>query len=67
MSTTAGQNIIPKKMHTKVHQANMSTMAKVNTLIAHAGGKELSTRRSKELGNIAKHAAMELYDAEVAE
>jgi hypothetical protein len=48
-------------MHTKVCKA------KINTLIAHAGCKELSTRRLKELGSIAKHTAMELYNAKVAE
>ena len=42
-------------------------MTKVNTLIAHAGGKELSIWRLKELGSIAKHVSMELYGAEVAE
>jgi hypothetical protein len=62
-----GQNIIPKKMLTKVRKANMTTMTQVNTLIAHAGSKELSTRRSEELGSIAKHAAMKLYHAKVAE
>jgi hypothetical protein len=66
-STMAGQNMIPKKMLTKVREANMTTMTQVNTLIARAGGKELSTWRLKELGSIAKHGAMELYDAEVAE
>ncbi len=65
--TTTGQNMIPKKMLTKVREANMTTMTQINTLIAHAGGKELSTQRLKELGNIAKHAAMKLYDAKVAE
>jgi hypothetical protein len=67
MGTTAGQNMIPKKILTKVRKANMTTMTQINTLIAKAGGKELSTWRLKELGSIAKHAAMELYDAEVAE
>jgi hypothetical protein len=67
MGTTAGQNMIPKKMLTKVRKANMTTMTQINTLIACAGGKELSTRRLKELGSIAKHAAMELYNGKVAE
>ncbi len=67
MGTMAGQNMIPKKMLTKVCKANMTTMTQVNTLIARAGSKELSTRRLKELGSIAKHTAMELYDAKVAE
>jgi hypothetical protein len=67
MGTTAGQNMIPKKMLTKVCKANMTTMTQINTLIARAGGKELSTWRLKELRRIAEHAAMELYDAEVAE
>ncbi len=67
MGTMAGQNIIPKKMLTKVHEANMTTMTQVNTLIAHAGGKELSTRRLKKLGSVAKHAAIELYNAKVVE
>jgi hypothetical protein len=66
MGTTAGQNIIPKKMLTKVLKANMTTMTQVNTLIARAGGKELSTWRLKELGSIAKHKAMKLYGAKVA-
>jgi hypothetical protein len=61
MGTTAGQNMIPKKMLTKVHEANMTTMTQINTLIARAGSKELSTRRLKELGSTAKHAAMEFY------
>jgi hypothetical protein len=42
-------------------------MTQINTLIACTGGKELSTRRLKELRSIAKHAAMELYNAKVAE
>jgi hypothetical protein len=67
MGTTAGQNMIPKKMLTRVRIANMTTMTQINTLIAHAGGKELSTRRLKELGSIAKHAAMELYKSKVVE
>jgi hypothetical protein len=66
-STTAGQNMIRKKMRTKVCKANMTTMTQINTLIARAGGKELSTWRLKELRSIAEHAAMELYDAEAAE
>ncbi len=66
MGTMAGQNMIPKKMLTKVCEANMTTMTQINTLIAHTGGKELSTQRLKELGSIAKHTAMELYDAKVA-
>ncbi len=45
----------------------MTTMTQINTLIACAGGKELSTQRLKELGSIAKHAAMELYIAKVEE
>jgi hypothetical protein len=65
--TTAGQNMIPKKMLTKVRKPNMTTMTQINTLIAHAGNKELSKWRLKELGSIAKHAAMELYNAKVAE
>ncbi len=67
MGTAAGQNMIPKKMLTKVLGANMTTMTQINTLIAHTGGKELSTRRLKELDSIAKHAAMELYNAKVVE
>jgi hypothetical protein len=67
MGTTAGQNIISKKMLTKVCKANMTTMTQINTLIARAGSKELFTQRSKELGSIAKHTAMELYVAKVAE
>ncbi len=43
MGTMAGQNMTPKKMPTKVHEANMTTMTQINTLIAHAGSKELST------------------------
>ncbi len=43
--TMAGQNTIPKKMLTKVLEANMTTMTQVNTLIAHTGNKELSTWR----------------------
>jgi hypothetical protein len=62
-----GQNIIPKKMLAKVRKANMTTMTQVNTLIARAGGKELSTQRLKELGSIAEYKAMELYNAKVAE
>ncbi len=38
--TTAGQNMIPKKMLTKVCEANMTTMTQINTLIAPASGKE---------------------------
>ncbi len=67
MGTTAGQHMIPKKMLTKVREANMTTMTQIDTLIARAGGKELSTIGLKELGSIAKHAAMELYGAKVAE
>jgi hypothetical protein len=67
ISTTAGQNIMPKKMLTKVREANMTTMTQVNTLIACAGSKELSTWRLKELGSIAKDKAMELYDAKFVE
>ncbi len=59
--------MIPKKMLTKVPKANMATMTQINTLIARAGGKELSTWSLKELKSIAEHAAMELYDAKVVE
>jgi hypothetical protein len=45
----------------------MITMTQINTLIVRTGGKELSTQRLKELGSIAKHADVELYNAEVAE
>ncbi len=67
MGTTAGQNMISKKMLTKVRKANMTTISQINTLVARAGGMELSTRRLRELRSIAEHAAMELYDAKVAE
>jgi hypothetical protein len=63
----AGQTIIPKKMLTQVCKANMTTMTQVNTLIARAGSKELSTQKLKELGSIAQHAAVELYIAKVAD
>jgi hypothetical protein len=53
LGTTAGQNMIPKKMLTKTRKANMTTMTQVNTLIARAGSKELSTWRLKELRSIA--------------
>ncbi len=66
MGTTAGQNMIPKKMLTKVREANITTITQINTLIARAGSKELSTWRLMDLRSIAKHAAMELYDAKVA-
>jgi hypothetical protein len=49
MGTTVDQNMIPKKMLTKVPKANIATMTQINTLIAHVGGKELSTWRLKEL------------------
>jgi hypothetical protein len=42
-------------------------MTQINTLIARAGGKKLSTWRLKEFRSIAEHTAMERYDAEVAE
>jgi hypothetical protein len=67
MGTTTYQNMIPKKMLTKVCKANMTTMTQVNTLIACAGGEELSTQRLKELQSVAEDAAMELYDTKVAE
>jgi hypothetical protein len=54
-------------MLTKVRKANMTTMTQINTLIACTGSKKLSTGRLKELGSIAKHAAMELYNAKVEE
>ncbi len=65
--TTAGQNIIPKKMLTKVYEASMTTMTQVNTLKACTGSKALSTQRLKELGSIVKHKAMKFYNAKVAE
>ncbi len=67
MGTTASQNMIPKIMLPKVHEANMTTMTQINTLIARASSKELSTQTLKELGNITKHAAMKLYDTKIAE
>ncbi len=51
----------------KVHKANMTTMTQINTIIACSGSKELSTWSFKELRSIAKHAAMEFYNVEVAE
>ncbi len=57
----------PQKNAYQGPQKNMTTMTQINTLIACTGGKELSTRRLKELRSIAKHAAMELYNAKVAE
>jgi hypothetical protein len=65
--TTAGQNTIPKKMLTKFYKANMTTMTQINTLIACAGSKELSTQRLKEFRSITKTAAMELYNSQVVE
>ncbi len=59
--------MIPKKMLTKVSKTNMTTMTQINTLIARAGGKELSTQRLKELRSIAEHPAMELYNTKVVE
>jgi hypothetical protein len=59
--------MIPKIMLTKVRKANTATMTQINTLIACAGGKELSTWRLKELRIIAKHAAMGIYNGKVAE
>ena len=43
--TTAGPKMIPKKMLTKVCEANMTTMTQINTLIAQIGGKELIWRQ----------------------
>jgi hypothetical protein len=44
----------------------MSTMIKVNLLIARDGGKELSTRKLKELGGNAEKEAAVIYQEEVA-
>jgi hypothetical protein len=44
----------------------MSTMTEVNLLLAHAGGKELSTRKLKELGGNAEKEAKAIYEKEVA-
>jgi hypothetical protein len=43
----------------------MSTMTEVNNLlIAYAGGKELSTRKLKELGGNAEKEAKAIYEKE---
>jgi hypothetical protein len=57
---------IPQKMLQKNWDANMSTMIKVNLLIACDGGKELSTRKLKELGGNAEKEAAAIYQKEVA-
>ncbi len=43
----------------------MSNMSKLNLLIARAGGKELSTRKLKELGCNAEKTAKAIYEKEV--
>jgi hypothetical protein len=57
---------IPQKMLQRFWDANMLTMIKVNLLIAHDGGKELSTRKLKELGGNAEKEAAAIYQEEVA-
>jgi hypothetical protein len=44
----------------------MSTMTKVNLLIAHAGGKELFTQKLKEFCGNAEKKAKAIYEKEVA-
>jgi hypothetical protein len=44
----------------------MLTMMEVNLVIACAGGKELSTRKSKKLGGNAEKEARAIYEKEVA-
>jgi hypothetical protein len=42
---------------------NMITMVQINDLLAHAGGKEISLLRLKDLGGQAERKARELYEA----
>jgi hypothetical protein len=66
--TGSGKSTIPPKMLRKVRAANMALMTQANSLIAHVGRTNLSTKRSKELGSSnAKLEAKELHDVKVAE
>jgi hypothetical protein len=60
------QLAIPQKMLQKIWDTNMSTIIKVNLLIAWDGGKELSTCKLKELVGNAEREAAAIYQEEVA-
>jgi hypothetical protein len=59
------QSVIPQKMLQKIQEANMSNMSKINLRITRAEGKELSTRKLKELGCNAAKTAKAIYEKEV--
>ncbi len=73
MGSNSEQSVIPQKMLQKIQkanmsniqEANMSNMSKINLLIAHAGEKELSARKLKELGCNAEKTAKAIYEKEV--
>jgi hypothetical protein len=63
--TTSGKPAIPTKMIGKVREANLATMKSINKEASRHGGKELTTKKMKELGAQAEKEATAIFVAEM--
>jgi hypothetical protein len=66
MGHASGKPTVPPKMLHKMRVVNMKTMTKAESLIGHAGGRELSTRKLKDLGRNTERETIECSEREVA-
>jgi hypothetical protein len=60
-SATSGKSAIPTKMIGKVWEANLATMKRINKEALLHGGKELTTKKMKELGAQAEKEAKAIF------
>jgi hypothetical protein len=62
---TSGTPAIPTKTIGKVREANLATMKSINKEALHHGGKELTTKKMKELGAQAEKEAKAIFVAKM--
>jgi hypothetical protein len=62
-AATSGRPAIATKMIGKVREANLATMKSINKKASHHGGKEITTKKIKELGAQAEKEAVAMFDA----
>ncbi len=63
--TTSGKPAIPTKMIDKVREANLATMKSINKEASPHGGKELTTKKMKELRAQAEKEATAIFVAKM--
>jgi hypothetical protein len=63
-AAASGKPAIPAKMIGKVREANLATMKSINKRLSRHGGKEMTTKKIKELGAQAEKEAVSMFDAE---